>query len=142
MARDFSRKKRLSAVSEINMAPLIDLAFALLIIFMITTPLLEESIRVDLPRTDTGQPAPEIEPGEIQRITIDAAGQTFWGSDPVDDAGLNERMRALGERDRDRVLHIRADRFIHYDEVVRVLELAQRYRLHRLSLDTQRTSDP
>ncbi|MEC7609969.1 MAG: biopolymer transporter ExbD, partial [Verrucomicrobiota bacterium] len=44
MARNFHRKDRLSALTEINVTPLIDLAFALLIIFMITTPLLEQTI--------------------------------------------------------------------------------------------------
>ena len=49
MARNFHRKDRLSALTEINVTPLIDLAFALLIIFMITTPLLEQTIELDLP---------------------------------------------------------------------------------------------
>ncbi|MEC8330086.1 MAG: biopolymer transporter ExbD, partial [Verrucomicrobiota bacterium] len=44
MARNFHRKDRLSALTEMNVTPLIDLAFALLIIFMITTPLLEQTI--------------------------------------------------------------------------------------------------
>ena len=49
MARNFHRKDRLSALTEINVTPLIDLAFALLIIFMITTPLLEQTIALNLP---------------------------------------------------------------------------------------------
>ena len=50
MARTFHRRDRLSAISEINIMPLLDLAFALLIIFMITAPLLTQGISVELPR--------------------------------------------------------------------------------------------
>ena len=52
MARTFHRRDRLSAISEINIMPLLDLAFALLIIFMITAPLLEQSIDLNLPFED------------------------------------------------------------------------------------------
>ena len=51
MARNFHRKDRLSALTEINVTPLIDLAFALLIIFMVTTPLLEQTIDVKVVRS-------------------------------------------------------------------------------------------
>ena len=52
MARDFKRKKKLAVISELNVTPLIDLAFSLLIIFMITTPVIEQYNRINLPDQD------------------------------------------------------------------------------------------
>ena len=71
MARKFPRKNRLDALTEINVTPLIDLAFALLIIFMITTPLLEQTIEVDLPI----EAAKAQSRTRVPIIAIDAAGR-------------------------------------------------------------------
>ena len=49
MARDFKRPNKLAVISDLNVTPLIDLAFSLLIIFMITTPVIEQYNRIDLP---------------------------------------------------------------------------------------------
>ena len=64
MARVFKRKDRLSAMSEINITSLLDLVFCLLIIFMITTPLMEQTIPVNLPSQNAqsfGRSRPEVE---------------------------------------------------------------------------------
>ena len=55
MARDFKRQNKLAVISELNVTPLIDLAFSLLIIFMITTPVIEQYNRIDLPSQKTSQ---------------------------------------------------------------------------------------
>ena len=52
MARDFKRPNKLAVISDLNVTPLIDLAFSLLIIFMITTPVIEQYNRIDLPSQD------------------------------------------------------------------------------------------
>ena len=70
MARDFKRTNKLAVISDLNVTPLIDLAFSLLIIFMITTPVIEQYNRIDLPEqsTDTPQPPPQK---KDRFITID-----------------------------------------------------------------------
>ena len=75
MARNFQRKDRLAALNEINVTPLLDLAFALLIIFMITTPLLEQSIQVNLPTESVKAQSHRAQ--HIQSITIDQSGAYF-----------------------------------------------------------------
>ena len=82
MARSFTRKNKLSVISELNVTPLIDLAFSLLIIFMITTPVIEQYNRVNLPDQSSSakQPPP---PAEDKYITIDQAGDYFWGKIPI-----------------------------------------------------------
>ena len=78
MARDFKRANKLAVISDLNVTPLIDLAFSLLIIFMITTPVIEQYNRIDLPDqpSDDKQPPPKL---DDQFITIDAEGTTIGG---------------------------------------------------------------
>ena len=82
MARDFKRPNKLAVISDLNVTPLIDLAFSLLIIFMITTPVIEQYNRIDLPNqnSDSNQKPPEQ---EDKFITIDASGDYNWGQDSV-----------------------------------------------------------
>lgn len=136
MARTFRRKERLSALSEINVTPLIDLAFALLIIFMITAPLLEQTIQINLP---TEQPRPQNEqpPTRFQVIAIDANNQVFWSDEPIDTATLDTRLATLALQSDPPVIRLRADRSLPYQSVITVVELIQKNRLAKLHLDTR-----
>jgi len=135
MARIFHRKERLSAMSEINITPLIDLAFALLIIFIITTPLLEQTISVNLPlETQKPQDAPNL---DFQSVSINAEGGYFWGEDPVSRDELEVLLAELASRAEPPVLNIRADRELKYQEVVTLIDMIKQNNLTRISLDTQ-----
>lgn len=135
MARTFHRKERLTAMSEINVTPLIDLAFALLIIFIITTPLLEQTISVNLPlETQKPQDAPDL---DFQSIAIDAEGNYFWGDQAVGRDELEVLLGELATRAEPPVLNIRADRELRYQEVVTVIDLIKQNGLTKISLDTQ-----
>jgi biopolymer transport protein ExbD len=70
--RRFSQRTSLVTLSEINITPLLDLAFVLLIIFVITTPLLEQSISLKLP--EGGRPDKPIEPADIRTVEITTTG--------------------------------------------------------------------
>ncbi|WP_269540137.1 ExbD/TolR family protein [Cerasicoccus fimbriatus] len=135
MARTFRRKQSMEAVSEINVTPLIDLAFALLIIFMITTPLLEQTIPLNLPKEDQRDQAarPDM---EVQVISIDEEGQVWWGKEPVSLAKLDDMLNGLSTRAEPPVLSIRGDASIHYQRIIDVLNLVKKHKLTRISLDT------
>ena len=107
MARQFQRKDRLSALTEINVTPLIDLAFALLIIFMITTPLLEQTIEVDLPVESPSTQAVERE--RFQSVSIDQQGRYYWGEQAVSPAQLTDLLDSFAQQADPPVLSIRAD---------------------------------
>ena len=70
--RRFSQRSHLVTLSEINITPLLDLAFVLLIIFVITTPLLEQSINLKLPRG--GQPEKQLDKRDIRTVEISNTG--------------------------------------------------------------------
>ncbi|HVV72127.1 MAG TPA: biopolymer transporter ExbD, partial [Verrucomicrobiae bacterium] len=71
--RRFSQRSSLVTLSEINITPLLDLAFVLLIIFVITTPLLDQGIQLKLPQG--GEPDPKIEKSDIRTVEISSDGQ-------------------------------------------------------------------
>ncbi|MGF1448385.1 MAG: ExbD/TolR family protein [Opitutales bacterium] len=136
MARTFRRREPLSALSEINVTPLIDLAFALLIIFMITAPLLEQSIAVNLPEEAIDAETPVREEA-VQEINIDAAGTVFWGARAVELEQLEEELAALALLPEPPVLAIRADREQTVQRLVDVLDLVKKHKLRRVSLETR-----
>lgn len=136
MARTFRRKKSMAAVSEINVTPLIDLAFSLLIIFMITTPLLEQTIPLELP-VESQRPQVSREDVQFQVISIDGTGQVFWGQDPVSMPKLNDLLASFAAEPNPPVISLRADRTIRYQKVIDVVNLIKEHKLSRLNLDTQ-----
>jgi biopolymer transport protein ExbD len=71
--RRFSQRTHLVTLSEINITPLLDLAFVLLIIFVITTPLLDKGLPINLP-TATGQPDRQLSKEDIRTVDITAQG--------------------------------------------------------------------
>ena len=135
MARSFHRKDRLEALTEINVTPLIDLAFALLIIFMITTPLLEQTIDVNLPVEAAKSQAEERE--DFQAISIDAAGRYFWGDERVSEQQLADLLDTMAMDPAPPVLSIRADSNLPYQKVITVIDMIKQRDLSKISLDTK-----
>ena len=135
MARQFHRRKPLGAMSEINVTPLIDLAFALLIIFMITAPLLQQSIDIRVPvESARPQETPEDEP---LMLAIDPQGQFFWGAEAVGDNEMASRLDLVADTDEPPVVQIRADSTLPYQRVVDLLDLVKGAGLSRISLETR-----
>lgn len=133
--RKFDKRNRLNALTEINVTPLIDLAFALLIIFMIATPLLEQTIPINLP-AEAAKPQREVDL-PIQVLSIDAQGRFFWGANPVSDAEMAERLGRLASGDEQPILRIRADKQLPYYRVIQLIDLVKQHELVKISLDTE-----
>ena len=136
MARDFKQSKKLDCISDLNVTPLIDLAFALLIIFMITTPVIEQYNRIDLPDQSTSDQQHKKQP-EDKTITIDANGVYQWGGDDVTKARLEALLDEIAEApslDRP-VVHIRGDKNLPYQKIMDVVDMLKSRNLTKLSLD-------
>lgn len=129
MARRFKSKRELGAMSEINITPLLDLAFALLIIFVITTPLLEQPVPLQLPSLLQSEEIVRDTPKEPVQISIDAEGGFFLGSEPVDATALSQ---ILGGYSNDRVFVVRGDRSVSYGRVAEVLDILRNEGLTRV----------
>ncbi len=123
-------------MTELNVTPLMDLAFSLLIIFMISTPLLEQTIPVNLPKQDANSASarPDI---DFQLITIKADGQIYWGKQPVDLVELNSLLASLSKTQDPPAISLRADRNLIYQKVVDVIDAIKSNNLTKLHLDTE-----
>lgn len=135
MARNFHRKDRLSALTEINVTPLIDLAFALLIIFMVTTPLLEQTIDVNLPVEASKAQSEERE--DFQAISIDQSGDYYWGEEQVSLQQLGDLLDTMAMDPAPPVLSLRADASLPYQQVITVIDMIKQRKLSKISLDTK-----
>ena len=133
--RKFDVRNRLNALTEINVTPLIDLAFALLIIFMIATPLLEQTIPINLP-AEAAKPQREVDL-PIQVLSIDAQGRFYWGANPVSDSEMAERLGRLSSDGEQPILRIRADKQLPYYRVIQLIDLVKQHDLVKISLDTE-----
>jgi biopolymer transport protein ExbD len=134
--RDFGRKKQLSQMTEINVTPLLDLAFALLIIFMIAAPVMEQSIRVDLPKQES-PPTPQDTEIEFRTISIDENGAYFWDKEQVDLNTLKSLIRDIANEPEPPAVNIRGDKGLRYEKVIEVLDYMKEQKLTKISLGTR-----
>jgi len=123
----------LKQLSEINLTPLMDLTFILLITFIITFPLIEQGVPVNLPQ---GKANP-LRPDQSRSITINAAGALFLDDRPITHEELSGRLAKLAATEPGVTILVRADESIAYGEVVRVLKALHDAKLSKLALVTQ-----
>jgi biopolymer transport protein TolR len=123
----------LKQISEINLTPLMDLTFILLITFIITFPLIEQGIPVQLPQAR----ANPLEPDQAQSITIDRDGSLFLDEVPITEETLNAQMHALGAGASETTIMVRADERVQYAVVVKVLRILHGAGITRMALVTQ-----
>ncbi len=139
MARTFRRRAQQHPISELNVTNLIDVAFTLLIIFMIATPLIqqEQSIQVNLPtESKRAQETPDKDL-TFQTISIDKRGRYFFGNTPVEFAELGPRLAELARRPKPPVIRIRADFSLQYQQIVRLMDEIKKHELTKITFDTQ-----
>src|SRR5664280_250353 len=105
--RRFSQRSYLVTLSEINITPLLDLAFVLLIIFVITTPLLEQSINLKLPRG--GQPDQFVNKRDIRTVEISTTGVYALDRQRMSFEQLIARLAADFRINPNIIVYIRAD---------------------------------
>jgi len=115
------RRKRLSPTADINVTSLVDVAFVLLIIFMITAPLMQGGVAVELPKAE-GRP---LSPKEAIFISVDRSGQIFVDQTRVTYAEFRAAFRALVAKKGASAVYLSGDRRGNYGNVVRVLAAIQ-----------------
>ena len=119
---------------EINTTPLVDVMLVLLIIFIITIPVINHSVKIDLPRA-TSQPD-DLKPENIN-LDIDAQGQIFWNSEAIDASQLSLRIATAAQKTPQPELHLRAERTTQYEKVAQVMAAAQTGGLSKIGFITE-----
>ncbi|MBL0419445.1 biopolymer transporter ExbD [Ramlibacter sp. AW1] len=120
-------------MNEINMTPLVDVMLVLLIIFIVTVPVMQHSVNVDLPRASNER---QLEQPRSVRLSVDAQGRYFWNDRRVDDAALPGLLATEAARDPQPELHIRGDRNVRYERVAQAMSAAQRAGVKRIGFVT------
>jgi biopolymer transport protein ExbD len=133
--RRYSSRTSLSTLSEINVTPLLDLAFVLLIIFIITTPLLENSKTLIIPSSATTN-AP-INPAAVQTLSIDRNEVVRLNEQVIDVATLESRLAALKQADPNVAVIIRPDRSLPVQKLVSLMDALQRADITKVGIATQ-----
>ena len=103
---------------EISLTPLIDTALTLLVIFMITAPMIQNGIKVDLPQGN----AKEVGSQQELVVSVNKAGKLFFNSYPIDRSSLVDTVKkAMGDKG-DVPVYIRADENVSYGRVIEIVD--------------------
>jgi biopolymer transport protein ExbD len=129
--RRFSQKNALVTLNEINITPLLDLAFVLLIIFVITTPLLEQSLDVNLPKGGRADRA-TLDRKDIRVVEISADGRFKLGGQPLTPDQIEARLAADQRQNPNLVVDLRADKRAPWDLVAGMLDRFERNGVTRI----------
>jgi len=121
-------------IADINITPLLDLAWVLLVIFILTTTALVQSVEVKLPETPEHM---EEMPTEVATVAIDHSGRIFLNDEAVAPEQLEEKLRLYKLANPALPVILRADRGLVYDDVVRVIDSIKRIGVENLALATE-----
>jgi biopolymer transport protein ExbD len=122
-------------MSEINTTPLVDVMLVLLIIFLITIPVITQSVKVDLPKAAN---IPTQTKPENVNIAVDASGNVFWNTAMVPTQEmLLERLKGVAVMDPQPEVHVRGDRQTKYEYIGRVIVLCQRSGIQKVGFITE-----
>ena len=118
---------------EINTTPLVDVMLVLLIIFIITIPVINHSVKIDLPRATNQRD--EVKPDNIN-LSIDAQGLMYWNTELIDAAQMKVRIAEASKKIPLPELHIRAERTTQYEKIVEIMAAAQTGGLSKIGFVT------
>lgn len=122
-----------TSLSEINIVPLVDVVMVLLVIFMITAPVLQSGIEVDLPKTRTVREIAE----ERLVVTIDRAQRVYLGNDPVNIHELGRKVIARAPDAKQRAVYVRCDATVPFGSWARVVDALAQAGITNVSVVTQ-----
>ncbi len=121
-------------ISGINVTPLVDVMLVLLVIFMITSPMIQQGVAVDLPQATTA-PLDAEESSLVVSVTGD--GKVYLNDNPVELSVLGQRLSAVMKERPLQVVYLRADRAVSYGEVVSVVAAVKAAGVERLGMITE-----
>ncbi|GIW46790.1 MAG: protein TolR [Deltaproteobacteria bacterium] len=135
-----SGKERLSALSEINVTPFVDVMLVLLVIFMVTAPILYQGVDVNLPKVES-KPMPAAEREKKIVVTIDEKGEVYIEKDkyslPELRVKIRELIRDIGKNPEEEEVLLRADSNVAYGTVIEVMAEIRKAGINKLGLITE-----
>jgi biopolymer transport protein ExbD len=133
--RRFSDRQTLHTLTEINITPLLDLAFVLLIIFIITTPLMEKSVNLEVPTS--GEANQSVDSATVQTIGINRENVITLNDETVDLPTLESRLISLHAEKPETPVIVRPDKSLTVQQLVSVMDVLQRAKIAKVGVATR-----
>jgi biopolymer transport protein ExbD len=130
----FDSRKHQPPMADINVVPLVDVMLVLLVIFIITAPLLTNSVKIDLPKASSN---PNITKPDHIEFAIREDGNLYWNGELILKDSLSARFEVEAKKQPQPELHIRADRLVAYEKVAQVMSVAAKTGLVRIGFVTE-----
>jgi len=122
------------SISDINVTPLVDVMLVLLVIFMVTAPILQQGVAIDLPKV-AGAPLAGDE--EQLVVNVDKAGRVFLNDTPMDLPALTTKLADIRAARPDRQVFVRADQSVPYGQVMKTMAAVRESGLTKVGLVTE-----
>ena len=123
-----------AVMAEINVTPLVDVMLVLLVIFMVTAPMMQQGVQVNLPKADTKAMAPA---DASVVVTVDKAGKVFIDKEQIPSGQLRARLSAMFATRAKKEVFLNADAGVPYGEVVRTMADIKGAGIERLGMVTE-----
>ncbi len=133
MQSPFDREELQAPLSEINMTPLVDVMLVLLVIFLVTAPMLNSAIKLNLP----SETAAQITEQKTITISVNNLGQYFVEDQPISFSELEKKLSLTAQENSKQQIHLRADVDVNYGKVSSLLAMLQRLGLTNIGFVTE-----
>jgi biopolymer transport protein TolR len=121
-------------MAEINVTPLVDVMLVLLVIFMVTAPMMQQGVQVNLPKANTKAMTPQ---DEAVVVSVDKNGKVFINKDQIPASDLRNRLTAMFATREKKEVFLKADAGVPYGEVVRAMADIKGAGIERLGMVTE-----
>jgi len=129
-----SQQNGTTTISQINVTPLVDVMLVLLVIFMVTAPIIQQGVQVNLPQAKAG-----AIPGKEEQlvVAITRNGRIFLNDNPMTLPELGKKLRAISKIRRDKEVYLRADQDVRYGIVIRTIAEIKQAGIEKLGMVTR-----
>ncbi len=136
MAADSNQRE--GAISQINVTPLVDVMLVLLVIFMVTAPILQQGVQVNLPQAKAGAIVGKEDP---LVVTIARSGKMYLNDNPITLPELGKKLRAIRKLQQDKAVYLRADQDVRYGVVMRAIAAIKQAGIEKVGMVTRPLSE-
>jgi biopolymer transport protein TolR len=138
MAMDGSSQREGTTISQINVTPLVDVMLVLLVIFMVTAPIIQQGVQVNLPQAKAGA-IPGTE--DLLVVTVAKNGRVYLNDNSMTLDELGKKLRAIRKLQADKQVYLRADQDVSYGTVMKTIAEIKQAGIERLGMVTRPPSD-